>query len=506
MRLSKLLSALTAVRLPEGEWDEDIVGLVTDSARAKKGSLFVCLRGPRLDGHAFAREAYERGCRHFLCEYPPHIPPDAYVAYAPDCRRALARLAGEWYSYPEKELTLIGITGTKGKTTTAVMMYRLLHSFGVAVGYIGSGGIWYADKRSESENTTPDAITLRRSFAEMRRHGVRVVIMEVSSQAVWCERVAELTFPIGIFTNLANDHIGEGEHPDFYHYREAKSRLFSDMGCRSMIVNLDDPTSPYMIARSVAKRTLTVSCRQQDSSVYAERLRENRRDGYFATSFFLGVQGEDLIPVSIPLPGECNVGNALLALCGVHEYFCMYEGGRAPSFRALAEAMSDVTVPGRFEVVKTPLTDVDFLIDYAHNAYSLRAALSALRAYSPARLCCLFGSVGQRTYSRRAELAEAACAADFCIVTADNPGCEPPEETMREICRVLEENGKEFVAIPDREEAIRYAARHARAGDMVLLSGKGHETYQLIGDRRIPFSERKILLSAIEERLSAAVL
>lgn len=467
--------------------------------------MFVCQRGPKQDGHTFAREAYARGCRHFLCEYPPPVPPDAHVAYTPDCRRALACLSGAWYGYPEKELTLIGITGTKGKTTTAVMMYRLLRALGVAVGYIGSGGVWYADVHRESENTTPDAPTLRAAFSDMRRRGVRVVVMEVSSQAISCDRIAELTFPICLFTNLANDHIGEGEHPDFYHYREAKARLFSDMGCRTMIANLDDPTAPYMMAQSQATRVLTVSCRRSDTTVYAERIRENRRDTYFATSFLLGVQGEDLIPVSIPLPGECNVSNALLALCGVHEYLSEYESERDASFRSLARSLSDITVPGRFERVQTPLPDVDFLIDYAHNGYSLRAALSALRAYSPARLCCLFGSVGQRTYSRRTELAQAACAADFCIVTADNPGTEPPEDTMREICAVLEENGKEFVAIPDREQAIRYAVRHARAGDIILLAGKGHETYQLIDRRRIPFSERDILLSEAIERTSVAV-
>lgn len=480
------------------------MALCTESAKAHAGSLFVCLRGAQQDGHAYAMDAYSRGCRCFLCEYPPHLPKDALVAYVPDCRLALARLASLWYGYPERELTLIGITGTKGKTTTAVMMYHLLRAVHVPVGYIGSEGIWYAHVRLESKNTTPDAPTLHQAFRDMRQNGIRVVIMEVSSQALSCGRVAELSFPICLFTNLAADHIGEGEHPDFRHYREAKSRLFSDMGCRTMIVNADDPAAAYMMAGASASRTVTVSCRSSDNALYAERIREHRHNAHFATSFFLSVQGGDSIPVSIPLPGECNVENALLALAGVQEYLATYEG-ESVSYRTLCGFLADISVRGRFEQVKTPLPDVDFLIDYAHNGYSLRAALSALRAYAPARLVCLFGSVGARTYSRRTELAEAACSADFCIVTADNPGTEPPEETMREICRVLAENEREFVAIPDRREAIFYAVRHARPGDVILLAGKGHEAYQLIGDRRIPFHEREILLSAVEERLAAPV-
>jgi UDP-N-acetylmuramoyl-L-alanyl-D-glutamate--2,6-diaminopimelate ligase len=195
------------------------------------------------------------------------------------------------------------------------------------------------------------------------------------------------------------------------------------------------------------------------------------------------------------------VGNALLALSAAQEYFALC-GKEPPSLRALAAHMGRVEIPGRFALLPTPLAEVDFVIDYAHNGYSLAAAIAALRAYEPRRLVCLFGSVGGRTYSRRAELARAACGADFCIVTSDNPGDEPPEETMREICAVLEERGREYIAIPDRAEAVRYAVRHARAGDMILLAGKGHEDFQLIGTRRLPFSEREILLRTAEERES----
>ncbi len=499
MRLGVLLSALPTAHLPTEDIDGEVQSLVCDSRRAARGSLFVCLRGAEQDGHAYAGEAYARGCRFFVCEYPPTLPSDACVVYVHDSHAALAALASAFYGYPERELTLIGITGTKGKTTTAVMIYHLLRAAGVAVGYIGSSGVWYARVEEKTENTTPAALQLRRIFADMRSAGIRVVVMEVSSQAICATRVAGLTFPICLFTNLAEDHIGEGEHPDFCHYRDAKAKLFSDYGCRSMIVNLDDKTAPYMMADACATHVLTVSCNRRDATVYADRIRHARQGAYFGSAFFLHHEEEGGVPVLLPLPGECNVNNALLALCAAREYLLQAGEGTDATYRALARTLADVTVPGRFEPVPTAMQEVDFLIDYAHNGYSLSAAISALRAYAPTRLVCLFGSVGERTYSRRTELARAACGADFCIVTVDNPGSEVPEDTMREICAVLEEAGQEYVAIPDREAAIRYAVRHARTGDLVLLAGKGHEDYQLIDNRRLPFSEKKILQTTAEE-------
>lgn len=494
-----MLAALPAVRMPAQGEDEDILSLVCDSRRAGAHTLFVALRGAEQDGHAYARAAYERGCRAFVCEYPPPLPPDAAIAYVPDGRRAMAALAAAFYHHPARRLTLIGITGTKGKTTTAMMLYHLLGAMGVPVGYVGSGGVQYAGIQEKTENTTPSAIELHRIFADMCRAHVRAVVMEVSSQALASERVEGLCFPICLFTNLAADHIGEGEHPDFAHYREAKARLFSDYGCHTMIANIDDESAPYMMADSSAGEILTVSCRDLAATVSADRLRLTRNGNTYGTSFLLRAEGEGEIPVSLSLPGECNVSNALLALCAACAYKKAYQPSSSHSLRALAPHLSELHIPGRFEPVKTAQRGVDYLIDYAHNGYSLRAALCALRAYQPARLVCLFGSVGARTYSRRTELGEAACEADFCIVTTDNPGTEPPLDTMREICRVLEERGCEYIAIPDREAAIRYAVTHAQPGDLVLLAGKGHEDYQLVGDVKMPFSERRILLAAAEE-------
>lgn len=508
MQLSSLLGVLRAARLPVCDPTRPVRALCTDSRKAEPGDLFVCLRGPREDGHRYAADAYARGCRAFVCEYPPPgLPAEACVTYVPDSRVALASLAAAFYGHPEEALTLIGITGTKGKTTTAVMLYRLLLRAGIPVGYIGSLGVWYAGREEEGVNTTPAITDLCRIFSAMRAAGVRTVVMEVSSQALCCERVAGLTFPLTIYTNLAADHVGEGEHPDHAHYRAAKARLFSDFSCRTMVANLDDESAPFMIGGSSARRVLTVSARGDGAADYtAAHIRPVRRGVAFATTFYLCRRGGAEIPVTLPLPGECNVSDALLALAAAEAYLTEWEGREGDTLRALAYGLCDIRVPGRFETVAIPGTGADFLIDYAHNGFSMAAAIAALRLYAPAHLVCLFGSVGGRTYSRRADLARAACAADFCIVTSDNPDTETPEETMREICTVLEENGREYTAIPDRAQAVRYAVLHARPGDVVLLCGKGQERYQLIDGRRVPFSEKECLLAAGEELARHAVL
>ncbi len=496
MRLVSLLAALPHARLI-GDWgDTEITALVTDSRRALPGCLFACLRGAEEDGHAYAAAAYARGARTFLCEYPPALPGDARLIYVPDTALALAALSSAWYGYPERGLTLIGITGTKGKTTVALMLHHLLTACGIPVGYIGSGGVRYPGYEAKTENTTPPALTLRCMFSAMRRAGVRVVVMEVSSQALATARVAGLSFPIAVFTNLAPDHIGVGEHPDFTHYRKTKATLFSDYAARIAVVNADDSATPDMLADTCAHRTVSVSLQPGKAPLYADRLRPTRTGNGFSTAFFLHTETGDSIPVTIPLPGECNVHNALLALASAMEYLGEFEEGAAPSYRTLAAHLGAVKVPGRFFSIPLTLPGVDVLIDYAHNGYSLRAAIAALRAYTPARLVCLFGSVGGRTYSRRTELGEAACGADFCIVTADNPGIEDPADTMAEICRVLEAADRPYVAIPDRREAILYAVRHARPGDLILLCGKGHEDYQLIGMHRLPFCEADIVKEA----------
>ncbi len=502
MRLTALLSALPTVHLSPADDGDEVTALTLDSRTARRGSLFLAMRGEEEDGHLFAADAYARGCRAFLVEHPVALPPDAAIAYVPDTRAAAAELAAAFYGYPARRLTLIGITGTKGKSTVAAMTVKMLLDAGVPAAYLGSGGAYFAEKEERTANTTPDPLTLHRLFRDMLAAGIRTVVMEVSSQAIERGRVRGLSFPIAVFTNLAHDHIGVGEHPDFSHYRDAKARLFSDHGCRRMIANLDDKSTPYMLAGATAERFLGISLTDPSADLYADRLRPLCGELGFGIGFLLHTKERGEVPVALSLPGACNVENALLAMVAAHTYLVEYEpenGGA--DYRTLSLAFRNIYVPGRFEEIKTALPDVTFFVDYAHNGYSLAAAIAVLREYDPARLVLLFGSVGSRTYSRRPELARAAAAADFCIVTTDNPDGEDPLDSMREICRVLDEEGREYVAIPDREEAIRYAVRQARTGDFVLLAGKGHEDYQLVDGKRIPFSEKDILRREAESHL-----
>lgn len=497
MQLRTLLAVLPTCKMPAHGAEQEIGSLTEDSRHAGPGSLFLALRGAEQDGHHFAEDAYARGCRAFLCEYAVLLPQDAAVVYVPDSRYAAALVAAAFYGNTKAPPVLIGITGTKGKTTTAMMLYHLLKKMGIKAGYIGSGGAQYGHVSEKTENTTPSALVLHRLLAAMRRAYVRVVVIEVSSQALAAERVAGLHFPICLFTNLAPDHIGTGEHPDLAHYRAAKARLFSEHGCRTVIVNADDAASAHMAACAGAARVLRVSCRDAaDAFLRATRMRLVQTEDFYGSAFLLQTRAEGEVPATLSLPGECNINNALLSLCAAQAYAEEYSPATPAAFRILAPHLSALRIPGRFEPVRTAQVGVQYLIDYAHNGYSLRAALSALRAYGPGRLVCLFGSVGARTYSRRTELGEAACLADLCIVTTDDPGTEPPEDTMREICRVLEEHGREYVAIADRAAAIRYAVAHAQKGDLILLAGKGHEDHQLIGTTRLPFSERRILQEA----------
>ncbi len=506
MRFAELLSVLPAVSLSRADEGDEITALTADSRRARRGSLFLALRGEEEDGHHYAADAYARGARAFLCEHPVSLPSDAAIAYVPDTRAASADLAAAFYGYPARRLTLIGITGTKGKSTVAALTVKMLLDVGVPAAYLGSGGAYFGGRREETDNTTPDALVLHRLFREMLAAGIRVVVMEVSSQAISHGRIRGLSFPIAVFTNLAQDHIGVGEHPDFAHYRDAKSRLFSDHACRRMIANLDDESTPYMLAGATAERFLGISLADPAADLYADRLRPLHGEEGFGTAFFLHARERGDIPVTLSLPGACNVENALLALAAARTYLAEYESENGNAdYRTLALSLRDVYVPGRFEEIPTALPDVTFFIDYAHNGYSLSAAIAVLREYAPRRLILLFGSVGSRTYSRRTALARAAADADFAIVTTDNPDEESPADAMCELCRVLDEEGAEYIAIPDREEAIAYAVRHAAPGDFVLLAGKGHENYQLIGGKKIPFSEKEILKREAEQYAAARV-
>lgn len=462
----------------------DIKMLSSDSRRVLRDSLFVCISGSISDGHDYASAAYENGCRVFVSERRPDLPDDAYIILTKNSRIALAQLSDAFFDHPSRELTVIGITGTKGKTTSSLLIYNILASSGVKAGYIGSNGVYYGDYRFDTINTTPESYDLHEHMRNMRNAGVTTVVMEVSSQALKMARVHGIKYNICVFTNLSPDHIGEFEHPDFDDYKNCKHSLFTDYGAEYIVYNSDDAYADEMIG-GIRCDMASISGKGDDNADYrAKNIAYFRSPGKISVNFDC-CEGDETYPVSLAFPGEFSVYNALTALA-----VCKRLGLETEQ---IASAMSKVRVKGRFETYELP-TGATAVIDYAHNGVSLKAALTALRNYSPNRLICLFGSIGGRTKMRRAELGLVASRdADFCILTSDNPDSEPPSAIIGEIASYFTAGTCPYVAIPDRRKAIEYALENSTNGDIILLAGKGHETYQLICGVREEFSEAQII-------------
>ena len=461
--------------------DMPVLDLTDDSRSAREGSLFVCLPGYRTDGHRYAPDAYASGCRMFLAERPLGLPADAIEIRVPDTASALADLAAAFFGFPSQGLSLTGITGTKGKTTQAWLLHELFNRSGLKAGYIGTMGAFWPGHSVRTSNTTPDALRLQRIFKAMRDDGVTHVALEISSQALMTKRIRGLSFDTVVFTNLYRDHIGPGEHKSFEDYRDAKRSLFTEYAARTGIFNGDDPYSGYMRKGFLGRTVLTGRDPGSDYRI----LSPEQPEPAFGISFELE-RGEIRYPVRSPMPGAFNESNLAQVLAAA--------SSAGLDLRASSEHLVGLSVPGRMEPVPFR-PGIHVVIDYAHNGPSLRAALSTLRPMTKGRLIVLFGSVGERTYERRAELAHAASElADACVLTSDNPGQEDPYKILQDISRELS-RGFPRILIPDREEAIRTVLGELHEGDTLLLAGKGHEDYQLIGDRRIPFCERAVVES-----------
>lgn len=484
-------------RFPDQEIPDVEISSVTErSSDADERSVFVCIRGARADGHDYAADAYARGCRIVVAERPLDLPPDCLVLSAKDTEEILAHLADRLCGHPSGKLRVVGITGTKGKTTTARLLCHILNRAGIPSGYIGTNGVRFGSVERETVNTTPDAVTLQKTFAEMHDAGMKVAVVEVSSQALYRRRVDGTAFDAVIFTNFSADHVGAGEHPDMEHYFACKHRLFTDFGARYAIWN-DTPKTERMREGCPAPRQIFCSSRDEGADFSISAPRPTRDGDRFGISFSVR-HGKTTLPCFLPLIGLCNAEDALLAIATAVGVFSI-------PFAAAVDALRDARVEGRSEIVGLPSGGVA-VIDYAHNGESLRRMLSSLREYRPKRLLCLFGSVGGRTESRRAELgAVASELADLCILTSDNPDREAPEKIIAEIAEAFRGSQTPFYEIPDRAEAIRFAVGMTQKGDVLLLAGKGHETYQIVGGRKIPFSEKEILSRLTDEASVAGI-
>ena len=485
MRLSALLDK---IEYTNSFADCEVEHITNDSREAKFGSIFVCIKGFATDGHLFAKKAYDNGCRVFVCEYyPERLPNDATVIITKGTRSALATLSCALYQSPSNELIVIGITGTKGKTTTALMIKQLLDKANIQAGYIGSNGIIYGNTKIEATNTTPESYKLHYYMRKMVDSGMKAVVMEVSSQALKLNRVLGIKFDITLFSNLSPDHIGPGEHESFDDYFNCKKQLFDNFESKITIANADDEYTSKILAD--CKNPKMYYSIHAPSNIKATGIELCRNKEILGTQFNCIIE-DRMVPCSLSIPGEFNIHNALATLSVAKALDIDTDFA--------VKTLSSMKIDGRFETLVTE-NGACFVIDYAHNGLSLKSALTALRKYEPNRLICLFGSVGCRTQVRRAQMgAVASKYADLSILTSDNPNTENPQQIIDEIAIQYDENSP-YVSIPDRKEAIEYALEIAQGGDIVLLAGKGHEKYQLINGKNEYFCEREIIENLVSK-------
>lgn len=468
-----------------GSVDTDVTTLVYDSRKVEKGSVFVCISGSVRDAHEFIPDVIAKGAVAIIVE--KDVEPQDGVTYlkVEDSRLALACMSAAYFGHPARKLKTIGITGTKGKTTTTYMVKSILESAGIRTGLIGTIESIVGEKRIPSANTTPESYRVQELFHEMVEAGLEAVVMEVSSQALMLHRVSGFTFDIGVFTNLEPDHIGENEHKDFADYMHCKSLLFRQ--CKLGIFNGDSEHLQGILEGHTCK--VETFGYGKGNDLVADGVELKKEHGALGVRYH--VSGLMNFDVEVNVPGSFSVYNSLTAIAICHHFGVDVE--------KIKHALLHVSVKGRIEIV--PVTKrYTIMIDYAHNAMSLESLLTTLREYEPGRLVCLFGCGGNRAKSRRYEMGEVSSRlADLTVVTSDNPRNEEPMDIINDILVGVHKEDGEYVTIPDRKEAIAYCMKHAQDGDIVVLAGKGHEDYQEICGVKHHMDERELIADIIKE-------
>ena len=469
----------------QGTTDKEITSVVYDSRKVEPGSLFLCIKGAVSDGHAYAKEVAEKGASVLVVQDAVEVPEDVTVIQVENSRYAMACISAAWFDHPAKKLKTIGITGTKGKTTTTYLVKSILENAGHKTGLIGTIETIIGEEHIPSANTTPESYLVQQYFAKMAEAGCDSVVMEVSSQGLMLHRTAGFTFDIGIFTNLEPDHIGPNEHKDFEDYLRCKALLFKQ--CKTGIFNADDQHLEQILEGH------TCEVETFGFSEKADLRAENTRlvTGKGTLGIHYDVKGLMDFPVEIDLPGKFSVYNSLTAIAVCHHFNVTEEN--------IQKALKQAKVKGRIEMVKVS-DDFTLMIDYAHNAMSLESLLTTLKEYKPNRLVCLFGCGGNRSKLRRYEMGEVSGKlADLTIITSDNPRNEEPQEIINDIKVGIGKTDGQYVEIIDRKEAIAYAIHHGQPGDIVVLAGKGHEDYQEIKGKKYPMDERVLIQEILEE-------
>ncbi len=491
MELKNILAGIEGLKV-RGNLDLEIPNLESDSRAIKKGDLFVAIKGFDVDGHEYIQKAIENGAVAILAqedakkEILKAIPEEVTLIVAPDTRLALAIAACNFYQDPSKEFKLIGVTGTKGKTTTTYMIKEILEKQGMKVGLVGTIATYIGGKKLEdSDRTTPESLKLQRLFRQMANEGCQAVVMEVSSQSLKLNRVAGCDFDIGVFTNFSEDHISPKEHPDMNDYFQSKLKLFNM--CKVGFVNADD-----LYASRVPKLVLDCKIETYGIDNYCNLLAKDITitNSYVDFKVKIGDKNER---VKTCIPGRFSVYNSLAAISVARYLGCDAE--------KIKEALVEVRVPGRSELVNNK-KELTIMIDYAHSPESLENILNAVKSYTRGRVISVFGCGGDRDPGKRPIMGEiSGRIADYTIITSDNPRTEDPDKIVAQIEEGIKKTKGKYICIVDRIEAIRHAIEIANKKDIIVLAGKGHEPYQEINKEKYPFDERIIVNQIIDGEL-----
>ena len=486
MELKSVISGIEGLKA-RGNLELDIISIESDSRKVVKGSLFIAIVGFETDGHKYIKQAIENGAIAIMIEEGANInkkdiTDNVTIIMAPDTRIAAAKVACNFYQNPSKKLKLIGVTGTKGKTTTTFMIKAILEAQGKKVGLIGTIANYIGSKNlGESSRTTPDAIELQRLFSQMVSEDVECAIMEVSSQALKLHRVDGVDFDIGVFTNFSEDHISPNEHPNMEDYFNSKLKLMELS--KTSYINADD----FRVSK-IKKLLPDKDIKSYGIDNEADLLAKDITITNSSVDFKVKIDGKNE-RVKTGIPGRFSVYNSLAAICVATKL-----GANAEEIK---EALLNVRVPGRSELVdnKKGLT---IMIDYAHSPESLQSILSAVKSYTRGKVIALFGCGGDRDRTKRPIMGQIATnIADFTIITSDNPRTENPETIIKEIESGAKKSKGKYITIENRTEAIKYAIDMATKNDIIVLAGKGHETYQEINGVKNHYDEREIIKEVI---------
>lgn len=489
MKLKELLIGIENFKI-KGDENLEITSIQNNSKKVKAGALFVAIKGFDFDGHKYVQEAIENGAIAVMLDISADLkeiklPKGMTVILTDNTRIALAKVACNFYKNPSRNFRLIGVTGTKGKTTTTYMIKSILERAGHRVGLIGTIANYIGDEKiSDSSRTTPESIELQEMFYKMSEANVDYVVMEVSSQSLKLHRIDGSYFDIAVFTNFSKDHISLKEHSDMNDYFNSKLQLFKM--CQRGFVNSDDFKCERIIyeAKNCMIKTYSID---NMSDLTAKDITITNSSVDFKVK--IGMKNER---VRVNIPGRFSVYNSLAAIS-----VAISQGVDAEKIK---EGLENLLIPGRSELVPNS-KDLTIMIDYAHTAESLENILSAVKSYTTGKIICVFGCGGDRDATKRPQMGEVSGRlADFSIVTTDNPRTEEPKKIIEDIEKGISKTKGKYKIVVDRKEAIKEAIDMATRKDIVILAGKGHETYQEINGQKFDFDEREIVKEILKNK------